>query len=462
MKEVIAGRRIAIVTSGFMTNAACDAAKILISKGIFAGVIDVSRVNPFDNDCFLQIASKYKVLVTLEEDVVDDGIERMVIKACTSRGNAIRIKRIELSEKSSSDQGDNLLMQEKYWISVDQITKQIFSVLEQDSAQNLEGSSTGIAALANGKKIDHVLDVKSFALLLGVNENKISTECRSFIIDNDFYYRYLTPVEKDNVIYESLRCLEEGVFSPSGPHRKEAWEKGWSENLNAFCESGGNTDTLIPRFVRRNAVMRLNGEYIILSNPNFETVFVTVLRMVLFKKYFEKSRAIYEFGCGTGLNLVAAGEMYPDKNLYGLDWSASSCAIIEQLQKSKQLNIHGRLFDMYEPDNSIKIGEEDAVLTVGALEQLGTGFQPFLDFLLLKKPQVCLHLETMNEIYTRKTAADFITLQYTKQRRYLTGFLDALRQNEKQGKVRIMQVQRTFGGQYHEGYSFVAWHPVSR
>jgi len=234
MKEVIAGRRIAIVTSGGMTNAACDAAKILISKGIFAGVIDVSRVNPFDNDCFLQIAGKYKVLVTLEEDVVDDGIERMVIKACTSRGNAIRIKRIALSEKSSSNQGDNLLMQEKYWISVDQITKQIFSVLERDSAQNVEGSSTGIEALANGKKMDHVLDVKSFALLLGVNENEISAECRRFIIDNDFHYRFLNPVEKDNVIYESLRCLEDGVFSPSGPHRKEAWEKGWSENLNAF------------------------------------------------------------------------------------------------------------------------------------------------------------------------------------------------------------------------------------
>jgi cyclopropane fatty-acyl-phospholipid synthase-like methyltransferase len=184
--------------------------------------------------------------------------------------------------------------------------------------------------------------------------------------------------------------------------------------------------------------------------------------MVLFKKFFEKSRSIYEFGCGTGLNLVAAGEMYPDKNLFGLDWSASSCAIIDQLRKIKQLNIQGRLFDMYEPDNSVQIGKEDAVLTVGALEQLGSGFKPFLEFLLSKKPHVCLHMETMNELYTRKTAADFITLQYTRQRRYLTGFLDALRENEKQGKIRILQVQRTFGGQYHEGYSFVVWQPVSR
>jgi len=462
MKEVIAGRRVAIVSSGLMTNAACDAAKRLISKGILAGVIDVSRVNPFDTDCFLQIASKYKVLVTLEEDVADDGVGSMIINACSDSGNAIRIKRVALSEKSSLDQGDSLWIKEKYWMSVDQISEQIFSALEQDSAQNVEGSSTCIAALANGNKIDHVLDVGSFALLLGVNENEISGECRRFIVNTDFHYRFLNPAEKDNVIYESLRCLEEKVFSPSGPHRKGAWEKGWSENLNAFCESGGDTVHLIPRFVRRNAVMRLNGEYIISSNPNFETAFVTVLRMVLFNKYFEKSRAIFEFGCGTGLNLVAAGEMYPGKNLYGFDWSESSCAIIEQLQKSKQLNIHGRLFDMYEPDNSIKIGKEDAVFTVGALEQLGMGFQPCLEFLLLKKPQVCLHVETMNEIYTRKTAADFITLQYTQQRRYLTGFLDALRENEKQGKIRIMQVQRTFGGQYHEGYSFVAWHPVSR
>jgi hypothetical protein len=462
MREVIVGRRIAIVSSGIMTDAACDAAKKLIPKGIFAGVINISQVHPFDSDGFLQLAGKYKVLLILEEDAADSDVGSMVIKACSNRGNAVRIEKISLSEKISPEQSDLSSMRGKYWISAEQITKQIFSVLEQDSAQNVEGSSTGIAAQANNNSMDQVLDVKSFALLLGVGENEINAECRRFIAETDFHYRFLNPAEKDNVIYESLRCIEEGVFSPSGPHRKDAWEKGWSENLNAFCESDGNTDHLIPRFVRRNAVMRLNGEYVKLSNPNFETAFVTVLRMVLFKKYFEQARSIYEFGCGTGLNLIAAGEMFPDKNLFGLDWCTSSCAIIDQLRKSKQLNIHGQLFDMYEPDNSLEIGEEDAVLTVGALEQLGSGFQPFLEFLLSKKPQVCLHLETMNELYTRKTAADFITLQYTKQRRYLTGFLNALRANEKQGKIRIMQVQRTFGGQYHDGYSFVAWQPISR
>ena len=72
MREVIAGRRVAIVSSGIMTDAACGAAKKLILKGIFAGVIDISRVHPFDSYCFLQLASKYKILLTLEEDVADN------------------------------------------------------------------------------------------------------------------------------------------------------------------------------------------------------------------------------------------------------------------------------------------------------------------------------------------------------------------------------------------------------
>ncbi len=456
MKEIISGNRVGIVSSSLLAAVAREAAARLISQGIPAGVIDLPAIDTFDADSFLKLTRNYKMLVVLEKDGADDGVGSIIRNIYPNAGGSCRISRMALSGRATTDGNGGLT------VSPDQIADRISLILEQDSARTVEVSSTGIVAPANESEMDHVLDEESFALLLGVDRSEIGAECGRFIADTDFRYRFLGPLEKDNVLHESLQRLEDGAFSPSGPHRKETWEKGWSESLNAFRESGGDTAQLIPRFVRRNAVMRLNGEYIISSNPDFETAFVTVMRMVLFRKYFARSRAIFEFGCGTGHNLLAAAEMYPDKIFHGLDWSQSSCAIIEQLRGTRQLDIHGHQFDMYEPDNSIELGEKDAVLTVGALEQLGTGFTPFLTFLLSKQPQICLHLETMNEIYTRRTAADFITLQYHRQRRYLTGFLEALREHERQGRLRIMQVQRAFGGQYHEGYSFVAWYPTSR
>jgi len=52
------------------------------------------------------------------------------------------------------------------------------------------------------------------------------------------------------------------------------------------------------------------------------------------------------------------------------------------------------------------------------------------------------------------------TDKYTKKRNYLFGYLSTLRSLEKRGDIKILQEQRTFGGQYHEGYSFVVWKPM--
>jgi hypothetical protein len=115
---------------------------------------------------------------------------------------------------------------------------------------------------------------------------------------------------------------------------------------------------------------------------------------------------------------------------------------------------------MFAPDLSLPLGVNDGVLTIGALEQLGSNFHEFLRFLLRKSPRVCVHCETMNEMYDRKTVPDHLAVAYSKTRNYLWGFLTALRDLEAAGSVRIHQTQRVFGSQFHEGYSFVAWSPI--
>jgi cyclopropane fatty-acyl-phospholipid synthase-like methyltransferase len=206
-------------------------------------------------------------------------------------------------------------------------------------------------------------------------------------------------------------------------------------------------------------MIRLEGRYILPDSQDFETAFVTMLRFYLFRKYFSEVNSVYEFGCGTGLNLVALARMFPDKRLFGLDWSRVSCEIIDKIAQTKKMNLNGVLFDMFEPDYKLKLAPGSAVFTIGAMEQLGKNFAPFLSFLLKKKPSICINIETLYELYSPDSLFDYAAAKYIEKRGYLQGYLSRLRQLEQEKKVQIIKVQRTFGNLYHDGYSFVIWRP---
>jgi cyclopropane fatty-acyl-phospholipid synthase-like methyltransferase len=213
--------------------------------------------------------------------------------------------------------------------------------------------------------------------------------------------------------------------------------------------------------VRRNEVVRLEGEYCQPLNANFETAFVTVLRRFLFDEYFRDARHVFEFGCGTGLNLVALAEMYPDKVLHGLDWAESSQKILKELSTEKNLGnrLRGYLFDMFSPNMSLDIPPGSALFTIGTMEQLGTDFEAFLQFVLSKKPSVCLHVETMHELYDTENLFDYVATRYLERRNWLRGYLTRLRELESSGAIEIVKCKRTFGSLFHDGYSYLVWRP---
>jgi len=311
-----------------------------------------------------------------------------------------------------------------------------------------------------GIKKESDISILEFADLLGCNEDDFDDDVRQYIANTNFKYRKLSKQERETIIVDSLNKIDSADLSQSGPHKQVIWEKGWSENLSEFVQNDFDMKSLVPKFVRQNAVKRLRGEYITPSNPDFESAFVNVMRKVLFKKYFSSSTSVFEFGCGTGLSLAAITELFPDKKLYGLDWSVSSGEIIKRMSQEKKLNIEPILFDMYNPDYSVEVTSDDAIFTIGALEQLGRNFHPFLEFILHKRPKICINFETMNELYNQKTLPDYISIKYTKKRNYLWGYLETLRKLEDEKRIKILKTQRTFGTQYHEGYSFVIWKPL--
>ena len=303
------------------------------------------------------------------------------------------------------------------------------------------------------------LKLEDFAKLFGISPDAMPKECRQAISDLDFRYTILEGLDREATFLRVLKTLDSDL-EVAGRHRQNRWKEGWAENLREFVASEYDLMALGPKFVRRKEVIRLAGNYILPADPNFETNFVTVLRLWLFKTWFAEVDHVYEFGCGTAHNLVALAKLFPHKMLHGLDWATESQQIIALLVQQYDFNITGHLFNMFEPDPSFEIAPNSGVFTVGTMEQLGHEYEPFLQFLLRQPPRICINVEILYELHDEDNLFDYVAARYLRKRGYLEGYLPRLRELEAAGQIQILQVQRVFGGLYHEGYTVLVWKPV--
>lgn len=189
---------------------------------------------------------------------------------------------------------------------------------------------------------------------------------------------------------------------------------------------------------------------------------VEVIRRYLFEKYFTSADCVYEFGCGTGHNLYSLHKIYPEKQLYGTDWAQATIEILRLMRDKLGMPINGSLFDIHNPDTSLGIAKNSAVFTIGTLEQVGNSFGAFVDYLVANGPSVCLHVETLEELYDPARLVDSLALRYMKKRNYLNGFVKELKRREMAGEIEILATCRTFGSFYIDGYSYIAWRPLRK
>jgi hypothetical protein len=285
----------------------------------------------------------------------------------------------------------------------------------------------------------------------------LSTDARNFVNLNNFRFRKADAGEVENALIRYIQFLLEDK-KVSGPGYKEHWEDGWRENLNKFLASK-NLQDLLPLFVRKGGLIRFKQNWIQAEDPEFETSFVYVLRDILYRAHFSHSSSLWEFGCGTGLNLVHANSLFPDKQLIGCDWATSAVDIINTLSITLSPKFTGILFDMFNPDTRVlnTILPNSSLLTIGAMEQLGTNFYPFLDFILKSNFKRIVHVETSYEYYDRNLLFDFLAMKYIEKRGWLIGYFSELTRLQEKGVIRIIDQRKTFGSFFHDGYSITVW-----
>jgi hypothetical protein len=281
-------------------------------------------------------------------------------------------------------------------------------------------------------------------------------------------FEKLTADERDGLLHEIDLEIDKGLLKKSGPHRHSDWNTGWGENLRALMavEGADSVGALSPKYFRKHSYERLGGVHVKVATYNgIETTLLGFIVDALTENLAHKYdvRELWEFGCGTGHHLLRMRNFLPNVKLVGLDWAESSQLILQEIsQRLKTSEITGENFDYFNPNFNLKPKNPDSpaiFLTVASLEQIGDRHDRFLEYVLSSGPSVVLHIEPIAEVLG-DTREEQLSKKYFSARNYLSGYLTALRNLEKQGLASILSAERTgLGSMFIEGYSVVVWEP---
>lgn len=267
-----------------------------------------------------------------------------------------------------------------------------------------------------------------------------------------------------------LREIDEGrrqaSLAPTATMVAQGYDQDWSRRESLLRNTGNLAytslrDTEIMRDPAGNRVLRLMGRYV-LADVRFESRWFGILREWVARSYLAQYPLIIEFGTGGGENLVAISSIFPDKHFIGLDRSPASASMVSYLGEMLNLDIVGGVWDMERPSDTSfmwSLGNA-AVLTVNALEQLGTGWEPFFDYLVESGPGIIVHIEPIIEWYDPENLFDVVAIHGHRSSRYLNGYVRRVMELEQKGRAEIIKAKRThMGPRNQDSYGVLVWRP---
>ena len=276
----------------------------------------------------------------------------------------------------------------------------------------------------------------------------------------DLTFRHLTSLERDQSLIQIVNALL-SASPKAGAHRQSDWESGWGQNLQDLKQSSDESK-IIPKYFGKYNLVRWRQEIVAPVHKNLEYQMFGFILDWISDELLGDFSDIYEFGAGTGGNLLRFRKRHDATTLWGLDWVRSSQNIIKLIaERTEDSNIRAVHFDYFNPDETFLLSDSCAVVTVASLEQIGSKFEPFLNYLMKNSPRLVVHVEPIGELLDQNNLMDYLSLEYAKKRDYLLGFLTRLRELESTKKIEIIRAQRSYMGSFLlDGYSIIVWRPL--
>ncbi len=121
------GGDLTIIATGIMVHSALKAAEELNNHSISAGVVDLYRIKPLNEDAILKIIDDSKRLITLEENSISGGVGTIISEVLTDNRKTVSLKRIAISDRHCFETGDREGLHRFYNLDVSGILKTILS-----------------------------------------------------------------------------------------------------------------------------------------------------------------------------------------------------------------------------------------------------------------------------------------------------------------------------------------------
>lgn len=306
----------------------------------------------------------------------------------------------------------------------------------------------------------HQIGAEDFVSMFDLSPDQLPGFFMDRLAETNTTWRGPTQAELEDYILDLLERINEEFAPRTADENLAAFEKGWRENLERALETGLTPAALKPRYFRKTKYLRYDNTLIVSDNLDLEYDLFVLARIVIFWTYLKEFPTICEFGCGSCANLLMLSEMFPEKQLVGLDWAQASVDIANILAQQGGLQVRGERFDLLDSEASLSLEPGSAILTVHALEQLGERFQTWLDLLMGSKAGIVVNYEPVLEFYDPANLWDYLALLYSRKRGYLSGYLTALRQLADEDRIELLVARRPYlGGVVHEA-SLVVWRPL--
>ena len=121
--ELMPGNDAVIISCGYVTNVALDAAKSLLNDGISTGVRNMHTLKPIDVNAIIEIANKTSLILTVEEHNIIGGLGSAVAEVLSENSCNVLHKRIGIQDNFCYGVGSQNYHLEKNGISVANITQ---------------------------------------------------------------------------------------------------------------------------------------------------------------------------------------------------------------------------------------------------------------------------------------------------------------------------------------------------
>ena len=303
--------------------------------------------------------------------------------------------------------------------------------------------------------------LEKIAELFGTDVDGLGEKCRNFYKTLDMRYEVVKGQQREDLILDILKKLDNDSQKIGAPERTKVWHDGWKENLDSFKEEK-QLSSIVPKFVRPNKVIRFDMQFINPQNEYFERDFAKLIQFYIYNKVLtDDIENVYEFGAGSGFNLMNLIEFNPSLSLRGSDFVQSSVDLINEMGEHYNTSLTAKAFNMLEPDYNYDIKENSCIFTHGAIEQLASHVKNIVNFFVYKKPKICFHIEPTVEFYDDGNLFDYLQSKFHKQRGYSSGLVPYLQQLHEDKKIDIIECRRLFfGSKFMEGYNLVIWKPL--